>query len=60
MSRNIEVIVESDGSLKIEAVGFHGADCVKATEFLEYSLGYVSSRNRKPEYCGSPLNSATH
>lgn len=50
MSRSIEVIVESDGSLKIDAIGFHGADCIKATEFLECSLGGVSNRRHKPEY----------
>ncbi len=50
MSRSIEVIVAPDGSLKIDAVGFSGSDCEKATEFLEKALGSVADRQRKPEY----------
>lgn len=50
--RSIEVIVAPDGSLKIEAVGFTGADCEKATAFLEEALGAVSSRRKKAEHYG--------
>ena len=46
----IELVVAPDGSLKIDAVGFVGADCEKATAFLEQVLGVVSDRKRKPEY----------
>jgi len=48
--KSIEIIVNIDGSLEIEAVGFNGSDCEKATAFLEKALGLVSSRNRKGEY----------
>lgn len=48
--KNIEVIINMDGSLEIEAVGFTASDCEKATDFLEKALGLVSSRNRKGEY----------
>jgi len=48
--KSIEVVVNMDGSLEIEAVGFTGSDCEKATSFLEKALGLVSSRNRKGEY----------
>lgn len=48
--RIIEVVVQADGSLKIEAVGFAGADCEKATAFLEDALGVRSERKRKTEY----------
>ena len=48
--RKIEVIVAPDGSLKIDAVGFQGAVCEKATQFLEEALGQVADRQRKPEY----------
>ena len=48
--RSIELVVEPDGSIEIEAVGFSGSDCEKATAFLERALGLVSSRNRKGEY----------
>ena len=48
--KTIEVIVNTDGSLKIEAVGFAGSDCGKATAFLEQALGAVSGRRRKADY----------
>ena len=48
--KTIEVIVAPDGSFKIDAVGFQGADCEKATRFLEEALGQVAARQRKPEY----------
>ncbi len=48
--KTIEVIVASDGSLKIDAVGFQGADCEKATAFLETALGQTTSKAKKPEY----------
>jgi hypothetical protein len=50
MSKTIEVIVLTDGSLKIDAVGFQGADCAKATKFLELALGRVLTGQRKPEF----------
>jgi hypothetical protein len=50
MNRTIEVIVDTAGQIKIDAVGFQGADCEKATAFLEEALGQVSDRQRKPEY----------
>jgi hypothetical protein len=49
-NKTIEVIIAPDGSLKIDAVGFQGADCEKATAFLEEALGQVGERQRKPEY----------
>jgi hypothetical protein len=50
MNRNIEVIVASSGELKIEAMNFTGADCEKATKFLEEALGVSTNRQKKPEY----------
>lgn len=48
--RSIEVIVMPDGQLIIEAVGFKGPDCDKATCFLEEALGRIATRQRKPAY----------
>jgi len=48
--RTIEVTVSIDGSIMIGASGFKGADCEKATEFLEKELGAMGKRTRKPEY----------
>ena len=48
--KTIEVVIGPDGSLKIEALGFKGADCERATAFLEKALGRISGRSKKPEY----------
>ena len=48
--RNIEVIVSADGALSIDAVGFTGPDCEKATAFLEQALGCATQKKRKPDY----------
>ncbi len=52
MAKTIEVIVTTDGAIKIDAVGFKGAECEKATAFLEKALGTVKLRQKKPEYHG--------
>lgn len=46
----IHVEFPPDGSIKINAVGFVGSECEKATAFLEAALGDVAKRRRKPEY----------
>ena len=48
--RTIEVTVEPTGSIVIEAVAFKGADCEKATQYLEEALGVAGQRTKKPEY----------
>jgi len=48
--RTIEVIVNPSGELTIEAMGFAGADCEKATAFLEKALGAINMKRKKPEY----------
>ena len=58
MKRSIEVIVEPNGRVAIEAMGFAGADCEKATAFLEQALGVVGERRKKPEYHKRALTKA--
>lgn len=48
--KTIEVIVQTDGTLKIDAVGFTGPDCEKATRFLEIALGKTTGNTKKTEY----------
>ncbi len=48
--RAIEIIIDQQGSLKIEALSFQGSDCERATRFLEEALGELKGRTRKPEY----------
>jgi hypothetical protein len=56
MAKTIEVIVSAAGEVKIDAVGFKGADCEKATAFLEKALGQVSTKTKKPEYHAQARN----
>ena len=49
-TRSIDVIINTDGSLVIDAVGFKGAACDKATRFLEEALGQIATKQRKPSY----------
>ena len=48
MSKEMLVTVRPDGSVQIEAVGFTGRECLKATKALEESLGAVAGRKYKP------------
>jgi len=50
MSKMITVIVNPAGEIKIDAIGFKGADCEKATAYLETALGVIKERRKKPEY----------
>lgn len=54
--KTINVVIAPDGSIKIDAVGFKGADCEKATKFLEDALGVTADRKRKPEFHHSQSN----
>ncbi len=49
-NRTIEIIVSPIGDISIDAVGFKGPDCEKATQFLEEVLGVVGQKVKKPEY----------
>lgn len=50
MKRTIEVTVSPRGDILIDAVGFKGADCEKATRYLEEALGVAVTKQKKPEY----------
>jgi len=50
MKRTIEIIIGVAGEIKIDAIGFKGPDCEKATQFLEEALGVVGKKVKKPEY----------
>ncbi len=50
MNRTIEIIIGPAGEIQIDAVGFKGPDCEKATQFLEQALGEVGQKTKKPEY----------
>ena len=46
----IEIIINTSGQLTINATGFSGSDCEKATAFLEQALGHLTAKQRKPEW----------
>jgi hypothetical protein len=48
--KTIDILINPEGRLTINASGFEGADCEKATAFLEQALGELEQRQRKPEY----------
>ena len=50
MPRTIEIIVSPTGEVSIDAVGFKGADCERATAYLEKALGVQSRKVKKPEW----------
>jgi hypothetical protein len=50
MNKTIEIIISPIGDISIDAVGFKGPDCEKATKFLEEALGVVGQKIKKPEY----------
>lgn len=45
----IEITIDLDGSVTVDAVGFKGKSCQEATAFLD-SLGKVASDVKKPEF----------
>lgn len=48
--RQILIDIDVDGQVVIEAVGFRGRACEKATAAIEAALGRVGRVNHKPEY----------
>ena len=50
MPKTIEIIVSPNGEVSIDAVGFKGADCERATAYLEKALGVQDRKVKKPEY----------
>lgn len=48
--KTIDILINPAGRITINANGFEGADCEKATAFLEQALGELEQRQRKPEY----------
>ena len=49
-SKTIEIIIGTTGEIQIDAMGFKGPDCERATKFLEEVLGVVGRKIQKPEY----------
>lgn len=50
MGKRIRVLCKTDGTVSIEAHGYAGADCAKATADLERALGVVTKDTKGPDY----------
>lgn len=48
--KSILIEISPTGEVQIEAVGFKGNACEKATAELEKALGAAKSRKKKPDY----------
>ena len=48
--KKIVVTIDKEGKTSVEAFGFKGKGCVKATEIISKILGRESSRQKKAEY----------
>ena len=46
----IEVLIDEEGNVTIDAIGFHGKGCDAATAALEKALGKVKSKTKKKEF----------
>lgn len=52
MAKQVIIDISAAGSIKIDALGFNGQGCEKATEMIEVAIGGEAAKNkkRKPEY----------
>ena len=50
MSRIIEVLVSPTGEATVQTKGYAGADCLRASEFLEQALGVTATEQKTAEY----------
>lgn len=51
MAQSIVVIVGPDGAVKVDAIGYSGPDCERATKALREALGATVEHKRKADYC---------
>ena len=48
--KSVEVIVSAEGVVTVEAVGFSGQACEKATAAIEKALGMTKTKTKKKEW----------
>ena len=47
--KQVQIVIDANGEVKIEAKGFTGTECLAATKDIEAALGKVEARTAKPE-----------
>src|SRR5262249_3213824 len=50
LMKQIIVEITPEGEVQIDAIGFKGTACEKATAEIEKALGLPATRKKKPEY----------
>jgi hypothetical protein len=50
VDKQISVVVERDGKVRLEVEGFRGAQCLSVTAFLEKDMGAVCERRRTGDF----------
>jgi hypothetical protein len=50
MSRVIEITVSPAGETTVQTKGYAGADCLRASRFLEQALGHSVAEQKTPEF----------
>ena len=61
MGKTINIDITAAGSVKVDALGFQGNECDKATEQIELVLGGGQvKKDKKPEYHMPPSSTQNH
>lgn len=50
MARKIQIDISTSGKVRVEAFGYQGKACEKATKSFEDRLGEVAEQKKKDEY----------
>lgn len=49
MAKQIVIDISPAGSVKVDAQGFNGVGCAKATEMIEIAIGGAGVKKKKPK-----------
>lgn len=50
MNKQVKVLIDKDGNVRVDAVGYQGPSCLLATGPLVSALGGLRKEELKPEY----------
>ncbi|MDE2100944.1 MAG: DUF2997 domain-containing protein [Patescibacteria group bacterium] len=59
MIKQIKAVIDADGNVTMEGIGFKGTACDKAMAALEKAIGIQTKRVNKPEYNAQGIISTT-
>ena len=57
--KRIEIIVDPNGSSKVETKGFSGSECVEASKFVEQALGKETASRTTAAFFATSSNQST-